>query len=192
MPEGKTQEEIAAEAAAEKARQEAVGLEKLDAETREFVLGLRKENEKLRKKYEAELKKEEDKQREILAKQGEYKTLYETLKAQYDPLKERIAKFEAAEAARKKVLLAKLPESKREEFAGVETEVLESMVELLAKQTTTRGTKAGDGKEQKKLSQMTAEEQSEFRQTNPVAWREQYTNEYRAKYGCDPPASMTR
>ena len=191
MPEGKTAEEIAAEAA-EKTRQEAAGLEKLDAETRSFVLGLRKENETIRKKYEAKLKEEEDKQRDILAKQGEYKTLYETLKAEFDPLKARIEKYEVAEAARKKVLLAKLPESKREEFAGVETEVLESMVELLAKQTTTRGTKAGDGKEQKKLSQMTAEEQSEFRQTNPVAWREQYTNEYRSKYGCDPPASMLR
>lgn len=156
---------------------------------------LQKELERVTKKLQAKLDAEEEAKKVALAEQGKYKELYEgaeaKAKAELEPLKGELAKYRTQEEARRKALIEKLPEDKREKYSTVQTEVLEDLVETLKTKPPTAPAKPGDTVEEKLFDQLSPEEQMALKQSNPTLYEQKYREYYKRRTGKDPTFKIT-
>ena len=135
------------------------------------------ENEK-RKAEESKLI-EEGKLKEALALKD--KELQEA-----QALKDELEKYRAADAARKEDLLKKLPESKREKYSQLSTDLLSDLISELEAAVPNQGPKPGSGEKSKDFDLMTFEEKGELKQKNPTLYENLFKESYKRKNGCYP------
>lgn len=150
-----------------------------------YELELRKENEKLRKKFEAKLKEEEDARNKALEEQGKYKELYDKLKTDTDPLKAELDGYRANIKAERDALLAKMPEEKRAIYQDASIAVLR---DVTAQEKTPTGIPRGTRPlDERKWDELSGEEQTKLQAEDPASYRRVYSEYYKRKNGIDPP-----
>lgn len=141
---------------------------------------------KLREREEADKKATDAK----LLEEGKLKELLaakETEIGALQGLKDKVAKYEAAEAAQREKLLKELPKEKRDLYAGVSLEVLQDVVEQVKKPTAPGASKPGSSEADKSYEDMTDEERTEMQSESPDKYKRLYREYYKKKNGKYPP-----
>ena len=185
MPDGKTPEELAAEAAAAADAASKQVKTYSEEQFKELIAERDKAKDKLRKIEDAAKKAEEAK----LIEDGKLKealALKEKELAEALALKEELEKFRAADAARKEALLKELPEGKREIYKNLSTDQLSDIVETLNAGSPNQGVRQGPGEKSKDFDLMTFEEKGELKQKNPTLYENLFKESYKRKNGVYP------
>jgi hypothetical protein len=157
-----------------------------ESEFKELIAQRDAVKNKLREREEADKKASDAK----LLEEGKLKDLLtarEKELADLAPLKDKVAKYEAAETAQREKLLKEIPKEKRDLYASVSLEVLQDMVEQLKAKEGTTASKPGSSDADKTFEDFTSEEIQELKAKSPDRYAKLYREFYKKKNGRYPP-----